>query len=73
MIDEPPRGAEGLQGERAGSGCSCQGAPILGGSWGTPVPKFWGAGSSHVHAADKPTCATYLGDGGRGGEAWAKL
>lgn len=54
MIDEPPRGAEGLQGERAGSSCSCQGAPILGGSWrGTSARVLGGRLISHV--LDKPT------------------
>lgn len=66
MIDEPLRGAEGLQGEWAGSGCSCQGAPILGGSRRDTSAQVLGDRLTS-RAPDKPTCATYLGDGGREG------
>lgn len=37
MIDETLRGAEGLQAEWAGSGCSCPEHPSLGRTGGTPA------------------------------------
>lgn len=72
MIDEPPRGAEGLQGEWASSACSCQGAPILGGSWRDTSVSVLGGGLISCHTS-QPALTIHLGDEERAQGAWAKL
>ena len=67
MIDEPPRGAEGLQGDEPAQAAATRQHPTLGGAGGTPVPVLWVAGLSHVSPTNQPAVSSYLGDAGRAG------
>lgn len=44
MIDEPPRGAEGLQGNEPAQAAATRQHPTLGRAGGMPVPVLWVAG-----------------------------
>lgn len=63
MIDEPPRGAEGLPGEWEAQPAAAREHPSLWGAGGTPAPVFWVTGLPPVCHTTQAAQTMHLGEG----------